>query len=1030
MKTSFKRFKYYAGVAVAAVVVLSGLVTVSPVSMTPKVSAMASCDGPQAAEIGNDDPSVCEKIPAGCPGNQTFLNQPTGKTANCPYFPSTTPAGKAWTCGWDSQCEMPDGTIVKLGKKTGTNPGGGDGGATGKWIDAQTISYGGQTFLGPTLWSPNIRYNSTSKNDCGGHDFIEFDHNPTATPGEKTPGFYDTQTAVACQPDTDNKITLIDTRNATLTKAQKTCYINGTPDRITSCIQDLAHKFCNDSGQTGSDPSHPISFDQCMKNQIAIISTPIGPDGIDPGPDRNPNPANGAGENPELDCNTTKSDLDWIICPVVKLVNATLTGLDNAIISLLEVDPKIVDENQTDYGARYYKAWQTFRNISLGVLVIAALIMIIGQSLGFEILDAYTLKKVMPRLVIAIIGISLSWQLMKWFVVFTNDLGFGVRQIIYYPFKGLNDGSIIGGGASVIVSLLTVGAILALKIAGLLTLAGTALLGLFIAFMVLVARQLVIVVLILMAPIAIACYVLPNTQNVWKLWHESFSKALLMFPIIMAFLATGRVFAVVSSGPSAGVVGQLVAFVAYILPYFLIPLTFRFAGGALRTIGGFANDKSRGAFDRLKKRRAGIMSKNWQDTKDGKYFNGTGAQRDGSLRNRLNRGLQTGTLLGQAGFNPANMRSNIRAARSTRNSALKDEVEKSAAARTVLGNDDLLTASLHGDGSENAARHYLSTKLGQRGRELDQNVASIMQAKKDVGKDAFEEYAAVNNAGTGTGYSAGPADMLNTINRVAGKDRAKAGRMLAAARSQAERAKRIDLYGAGMATSADQMSQLYNGKTNEESVNATMTDEGLLVKSAGEVASARHGGLKNMVPAMVRRTGKAQAAVNVARDNLQRAKDEGQPQEVIDRHTAQLAIKSHEHKRILAATAAMQDVASSLSEENSQVVGAYLGQTLSGGTVKEKVYGERQATDLEGNPAIDTTKGMPVMERYVVSERERPETLLDQIEASRGDPEFTQYRREYGSSAQAAAMGAGGPPPGIPPPDAGAAAAGAAGPGH
>jgi len=99
-------------------------------------------------------------------------------------------------------------------------------------------------------------------------------------------------------------------------------------------------------------------------------------------------------------------------------------------------------------------------------------------------------------------------------------------------------------------------------------------------------------------------YILPNTKKMYDIWWDSFAKALLMFPLITAFIAAGRVFALVANkGGNGGPVGQLMGFAAYFAPYFLLPLTFKFAGGALANIGGFVNDRHRGAFDRLRKHR-------------------------------------------------------------------------------------------------------------------------------------------------------------------------------------------------------------------------------------------------------------------------------------------------------------------------------------------------------------------------------------------------------------------------------------------
>lgn len=49
----------------------------------------------------------------------------------------------------------------------------------------------------------------------------------------------------------------------------------------------------------------------------------------------------------------------------------------------------------------FKKSWNVFRNLGLGLVVIAGLFMVISQALGLDILDAYTIRKLMPRLAIA-----------------------------------------------------------------------------------------------------------------------------------------------------------------------------------------------------------------------------------------------------------------------------------------------------------------------------------------------------------------------------------------------------------------------------------------------------------------------------------------------------------------------------------------------------------------------------------------------------------------------------------------------------
>lgn len=328
---------------------------------------------------------------------------------------------------------------------------------------------------------------------------------------------------------------------------------------------------------------------------------------------------------PDINCGGIS--LNWILCPFEEGLTTAVRGIDAIINGLLQIDTNSIFSNCPDAtsstncttSAAYKSAWSGMRTIALALLVLAALVMIISQALGFEFVDAYTIRKVLPRLIAAAIGITLSWQLLQFFVTFTNDLGLGVRNLIYSPFSGLPQSIALGNAGGFLGIILgVVGAVFLGW--GMLSFIATALLAVFIAILVLVIRQVLIIFLILIAPLAIVSYILPNTKKMYDIWWDFFAKALLMFPFIMAFIAVGRVFASVAAtnATAPGVTGAVkaidgvLAFVAYFAPYFLLPLTFKFAGGALRNIGGFVNDRGRGGFDRLRKYRANTAAERFK----------------------------------------------------------------------------------------------------------------------------------------------------------------------------------------------------------------------------------------------------------------------------------------------------------------------------------------------------------------------------------------------------------------------------------
>lgn len=131
-------------------------------------------------------------------------------------------------------------------------------------------------------------------------------------------------------------------------------------------------------------------------------------------------------------------------------------------------------------------------------------------------------------------------------------------------------------------------------------------LGLFIGFITLVIRQILILAMVLLAPLAILAWIFPGNDAPWKLWRLTFTKLLLMFPLIMVLIGAGRIAATIipSQQGSNGLFTQLLVIIAYVLPYFFIPLTFKFAGSFFANIAGFVNDRSKGFFDKQREHRA------------------------------------------------------------------------------------------------------------------------------------------------------------------------------------------------------------------------------------------------------------------------------------------------------------------------------------------------------------------------------------------------------------------------------------------
>lgn len=502
----------------------------------------------------------------------------------------------------------------------------------------------------------------------------------------------------------------------------------------------------------------------------------------------------GSGGNTGIDCDAVSwNPLKWFMCPLLHLAESAVRQLDNLITYMLTFPTAdYFDNSNNSLG----NAWGSMRNLSLGLLVIAGLVMVISQAVSWGPFDAYTIKKVMPRLVFAVIFISISLPVLRLLIEFSNVAGVGIRELIERLFNAnFSNGVTFNNGALTIGTVAVGAAGLSLGFLGILSLMGTAILAVLIAFLVLTARQLLILMLVIVAPIAIACYILPNTERVWKMWWDFFWRALVAFPIISAFIATGHAFAKVASYSTTvpgsdstlhDTLASLIAFAAYFGPYFALPFAFRLAGGAVGQIGGLVNDRSRGAFDRLKGFRKQQTAQNLSDMKYGKRFEGKswipGSRTAARAFNRSAIGVGTG-FKGGFGFGERGRQ----AIDQTRRLGAADLL-KSPEMQGIIHNDDALMAASYANASE--AQKELTTRFGGDAERAERAVRAVQSS---IGFGKPQSLAAFQAAvDTGTAFE-NLEDQVSTIARVGGGNPSSVSAMAGFANSRNKQVGRFDL---------------------------------------------------------------------------------------------------------------------------------------------------------------------------------------------------------------------------------------------
>lgn len=320
------------------------------------------------------------------------------------------------------------------------------------------------------------------------------------------------------------------------------------------------------------------------------------------------------------DCYTgLKNGFSWLVCPTLGFIDDFIDWAEEAISKQLTVDLGPQDTRD-----KLQESWRIVARFSSGILVAIALVMVIATALGSDLISPYALKKVLPRLVIGAIGMWLSWALVSTYIDIMNDLGRGVAGIMLSPFgeaknfslqniAGIAGAATDGGNEQALFVGLATAGIISAGIFGLLGLGVTALMAFTVAIVILALRQAVIIFLIIIAPFAFAMSILPNTQKVWKMWSGTLNKLLLMFPMIMALLAAGKIFAFItaqsindSNSPSERFFGFAISLIAYVAPYFFLPALFKAAGGLFNNLTGMVNNSGKGIFDKM---RGGLDAK-------------------------------------------------------------------------------------------------------------------------------------------------------------------------------------------------------------------------------------------------------------------------------------------------------------------------------------------------------------------------------------------------------------------------------------
>lgn len=353
----------------------------------------------------------------------------------------------------------------------------------------------------------------------------------------------------------------------------------------------------------------------------------------------------------EPSCFDNTGALGWVLCPLTEQGGKMVISFYNNLIEpFLMIDVGVFSGTHTTTmtgehaNNGLYSVWQFFQFLANLAFVGLFIFIIISQITGFGI-DNYGIKKVLPKLIMGAILINASYVICQLSVEVANILGVGIKNLFSGIDVGLTEiemsgvdnasvslGSGVATGAGLvlvvaIITLLIKNAVLALDkvVVAILMMIIIVMISVLFLFVVLSLRYALTILLVVVSPLAFACYMLPNTKKIFNQWFNLFKGLLLAYPISAAMVFGGQfvgeiLIAANATGQGAPMVLLFSAAIMSIAPVFLIPSTIKKSMGAIgglvdRVQGrakGFAGHQRGGLERSMERSRLG----QWQQAKN------------------------------------------------------------------------------------------------------------------------------------------------------------------------------------------------------------------------------------------------------------------------------------------------------------------------------------------------------------------------------------------------------------------------------
>ena len=332
----------------------------------------------------------------------------------------------------------------------------------------------------------------------------------------------------------------------------------------------------------------------------------------------------GTADEKQSYCQENGGFLSWMLCPAIADGAATAGGLLGSITALTNVHTSII-EQFSKQDSSIYKAWSAFRNIANIGFVIMLLVVVFSQVTNIGISN-YNIKKILPKLIITAILVNFSYLIMGVLIDLSQIVGNGIGVLIRSVAADGMDvdastrasatistiagavigvagavgaGAAIGGTITGVAGAASAGTIAAGLVGGpaiilpVVMFIITSLISVFFGFIMLTIRQAAIIMVVVLAPLAMALYALPNTAAITKKYFSIVKALLMLYPMFIFATSAGALASSIIIGTSTDLLMMIVGGLLNVLPYFAIPsMTSKSLAGLGAITGAF--DKMRG----------------------------------------------------------------------------------------------------------------------------------------------------------------------------------------------------------------------------------------------------------------------------------------------------------------------------------------------------------------------------------------------------------------------------------------------------